>query len=511
MKATLTFLALAGMLVEASASAAEPAAFPRSTPEAQGIRSSAVLAFIDAAEKQAEGLHSLMIVRHGHVVAEGWWQPYERADPHTLWSLSKSFTSTSVGLAVAEGRLSIDDPVLKFFPDEVPAQPSDNLKAMRVRDLLAMSSGHHSDVLEKFSYGSPGVVRAFLALPVAHKPGTHWVYNTPATYMLSAIVQKATGATVLDYLRPRLFEPLGIRNPTWWTSADGVSLGGTGLNVTTEDIARFLQLYLQRGTWRGKQLVPADWVAAATSRQASNGSNPKSDWEQGYGYQFWRNRHNSYRGDGAYGQFGIVLPELDSVIAITAGFGDMQDELNLVWDHLRPGIEPRALPAADEDRKRLEERLRKLSLTPQDGSATSPMAREITGKRYNLPANDAGFESVGVDRAADGRTALVVRAGGQDRRLKVIPKTWTRGATLRVTSRDQPAAASGGWTSHDTYAARVCLYETSFCSTLRLQFAGDKLIYEQEGTLTFGGSESQKLIGKLQDAYRYLGNGAVSK
>ena len=503
MKTRLASLFLACILVKGSASAAQPAAFPRSTPEAQGIRSSAVLAFIDAAEKQAEGMHSLMIVRHGHVVAEGWWRPYERTDPHTLWSLSKSFTSTSVGLAVAEGRLSIDDPVLKFFPEDSPESPSDNLKGMRVRDLLAMSSGHHSDVLEKFSYNKPGAARAFLALPVAHKPGTHWVYNTPATYMLSAIVQKATGTTLLEYLRPRLFEPLGIRNPTWWTSADGVSLGGFGLNVTTEDIARFIQLYLQRGSWRGKQLVPAEWVAAATSRQVSNGSNPKSDWEQGYGYQFWRNRHNSFRGDGAYGQFGIVLPELDMVIAITAGLDDMQDELNLVWDHLLPGIAPKPLPAADGDRKRLEERLAKLSLAPQGGSATSPIAREVTGKRYNLPANDAGFEAVGVD-TADGSTVFVVRAGGEDRRLRIVPSTWTRGATLRVASGDQPAAASGGWTGDDTYAARVCLYETPFCSTLRLRFAGDELTYEQEGALTFGAPKRQNLVGRLGAAVASL-------
>ena len=137
--------------------------------------------------------------------------------------------------------------------------------------------------------------------------------------MLSAIVQKATGKTVLDYLRPRLFEPLGIENPTWETSPQGISLGGYGLSIRTEDIARFGQLYLQKGKWQGKQLVPAAWVEAATARQTSNGSNPKSDWDQGYGYQFWRCRHGAYRGDGAFGQFCIVMPEQDAVVAITSG------------------------------------------------------------------------------------------------------------------------------------------------------------------------------------------------
>ena len=298
---------LLGCAVAAVAAAETPQGLPRSSPEAQGIPSSAILAFVEAANEKAVGLHSLMLVRHGHVVAEGWWRPYERDDPHMLFSLSKSFASTGIGLAVAEGKLSLDDTVVSFFPEDVPAEPSENLKAMRVRDLLAMSTGTTRTISRTFSFdGSPvPLVRAFLTLPVAHKPGTHFLYNTPASYMLSAIVQKATGQTLVEYLGPRLFEPLGIQNPKWDASPQGISLGGYGLNATTEDIARFGQLYLQRGAWQGRQLLPAEWVAAATSRQTSNGSNPKSDWDQGYGYQFWRCRHGFYRGDGAFGQEAV--------------------------------------------------------------------------------------------------------------------------------------------------------------------------------------------------------------
>ena len=194
---------------------AQPPPLPRSTPEEQGIASSAILAFVEAAESKVDALHSLMVLRHGRVVAEGWWAPYQREDPHVLFSLSKSFASTGIGLAIAEGRLSLDDAVLSFFPDEAPVEPGENLKRMRVRDLLAMSAGHHADTIENFPYVDPAVsqTRAFLSLPVAHKPGTHFVYNTPASFMLSAIVQKATGTTLFEYLKPRLFEPLGIANP----------------------------------------------------------------------------------------------------------------------------------------------------------------------------------------------------------------------------------------------------------------------------------------------------------
>src|SRR4051794_37381151 len=250
-----TLLLLVLLTCTASTSFAE--GLPRSSPEAQGVSSAAISSFVEAANKDVQSLHSFMLVRHGHVVAEGWWAPYSAGSRHELYSLSKSFTSTAVGLAVAEGKLSVDDEVLKFFPDDAPPDPSKNLKAMRIADLLRMSTGHQS---EPSFREQPNWAKAFLTHDVPFKPGTHFLYNTAATYMLSAVVQKATGQTVLDYLRPRLFDPLGIEDPTWGTSPQGVSLGGYGLSVRTEDIARFGQLYLNKGRWGGKQLVPEFWV-----------------------------------------------------------------------------------------------------------------------------------------------------------------------------------------------------------------------------------------------------------
>lgn len=267
---------------------------PRSTPERQGISSADILDFVDTADKQIDTMNSFMLIRHGSVVAEGWWGPYDAQTPHVLYSLSKSFTSTAVGLAIAEGKMSLDDQVLKFFPDNAPADPSANLKAMRVRDLLRMATGNQTEA-PILTQDQPWAM-TFLAHPVPFKPGTHFLYNSPGTYMLSAIVQKVTGMTVLDYLKPRLFEPLGIDNPSWVLSPQGISAGAYGLSLRTEDIARFGQLYLQKGKWQGKQLVPSEWITEATARQTANGSSPNSDWDQGYGYQFWRSRHNTYRG-----------------------------------------------------------------------------------------------------------------------------------------------------------------------------------------------------------------------
>ncbi len=344
---------------------AAEASLPRSTPEAQGVSSQAVLDFVETVDKKIDTLHSFMVVRHGFVIAEGWWKPEAADKPHILMSLSKSFTSTAVGLAIEEGKLGLDDPVLKFFPDEAPPDPSANLKALTVRDLLTMTGGH--DTEPKSAHGAP-TVKQFLAHPFVHKPGTHFQYNTMGTYTLSAIVSKVTGQTVLDYLRPRLFEPLGIDRPDWDRSPEGYSLGGYGLHLRTEDIAKFGQLYLQNGEWQGRQLIPKQWVEQATSKQVPNEQQDHakigSDWQQGYGFQFWRCTHNAVRGDGAGGQFCVVMRDQDAVVAITADTGNMQGELNAIWDKLLPAFQARALPEDPAAQEKLKAAVGNLEAHP---------------------------------------------------------------------------------------------------------------------------------------------------
>jgi CubicO group peptidase (beta-lactamase class C family) len=338
---------------------------PRSTPEEQGIPSAAIRAYIEAADKEINTLHSFMIVRHGHVIGEAWWKPETADKKHVMWSLSKSFNSTAVGLAIEEGKLGLEDPVLKFFPTEAPAEPSDNLKAMRVRDLLTMSGGH--DVEPKFDVMVGPTVKEFLAHPVVHKPGTYFRYNSPGSYTLSAIVTKATGQKVLDYLTPRLFEPLGIDSPEWGSTAEGYNFGGWGLFIRTEDIAKFGQLYLQKGKWKGKQLLPEKWVEVATSKQVDNSKAPSArttDWQRGYGFQFWRCQNNCFRGDGRDGQICLVMPDQDAVIAITAQTGQMQTELDLVWKHLLPAFTANALPANDAEVEKLKQAALNLTAHP---------------------------------------------------------------------------------------------------------------------------------------------------
>ena len=502
-------VALLGIIATAVPVAAQ-SALPRSSPERQGIASAAILAFVEQADTAIDAMHSFMLVRHGSVVAEGWWSPYDSQTPHMLYSLSKSFTSTAVGLAIAEGKLSLDDEVLKFFPEDAPAQPSENLRAMRVRDLLRMNTGQESEVQLWPWWDQPladtlgeSWTRRFLAHPVPFKPGTRFLYNSPGTFMLSAIVQKVTGMTVLDYLRPRLFEPLGIEHPVWQPNPQGITVGGVGLLIRTEDIARFGQLYLQHGVWNGRQLIPASWVAAATAMQTANGSSPESDWDQGYGYQFWRSRHNSYRGDGAFGQYCLVLPEADAVIVITSGVRDMQAVMNLVWDTLLPAMQPRALPEDPAARGRLATKLAGLTLRPAPGKPTSPLARRTSRRWYVFPQNDPGIQAMALDLSSRS-PALLVRTGAGETRTPFRFGAWERsrdGFTSRLDHMlSVPAhpllATSGAWSGDSVFTIKLALYETPYVATLRLQFDRDRLVLDTEYNVSFGPTKQPQLIGQ---------------
>lgn len=323
---------------------------PRSTPKTEKVNEKGITNFLEAAKTSGMDLHSLMIVRNGNVVAEHWLGDHAANKPHVMFSVSKTFTATAIGFAAAEGKLKVTDKVISFFPDKSPSNVNENLKALEIRHLLMMSSGHDVEPGGDLR-NSPDTdwVEMFLAAPFEHQPGSHYVYNSFATYMLSAIIQKVTGEKLINYLYPRLFRPLGIVGVTWEESPQKINIGGWGLYVKTEDMAKLGLLILQKGEWNGKQLLPESWFDEATrshieslpagTRKEDLKIKPKdSDWLQGYGYQMWRSRHNSFRADGKDGQFILVLPEKNTVIAITANIGDMQAELNLVWKHLLPAL-----------------------------------------------------------------------------------------------------------------------------------------------------------------------------
>lgn len=440
------------------------------------MSSARLLACVDALDTRLAHVHSLMVVRRGHVVAEGWWAPYRADRPHALFSLSKSVTSTAIGLLVEDGLLALDDRVVDLLPDAAPAVVDERLATLRLRHLLSMSTGQARDGLEEVGE-STGWARHILGVPVTVEPGTRFMYQTGATYLLAAIATRVTGERLLDHLTPRLLAPLGIEGATWERSPDGIDVGGFGLSMTTEDVAAFGQLYLQRGRWHGQQLVPEVWVDMATAAHVSNGDPAfPSDWTQGYGFQFWRSRHGGYRGDGAFGQLCLVLPAQDAVVAVTAGLPDMQDELDVIWETLLPALgHEAALPPDPEADALLAQRLGSLCLPVPGGAPTSPRLGPGALRRVSLD-RDSMLSSLELS-AADETLEVRLVGPGLDVRISCGHGRWAEGGVAAfdgvrpITDRpSSPLAGAYAWASDDVLEVRAWATDTTFAWDLAVVF-----------------------------------------
>lgn len=405
-----------------------------STPEAEGVSSEGIVQFFDALEGENNEIHSFVIIRHGKIISEAWWKPYGKDLRHVMYSVSKSFTSIGVGIAISENKLKLTDKVYTFFPESTPDTLSANMKDMTVEDLLKMATGMNTDPLY-VARSAKNWPLLFLSSPVENKPGSVFKYNNMATFMLSAIVQKATGQKLVDYLKPRLFDPLGITNYKWDDTPEGYTLGAIGLKITSYDMARFGQLMLQKGNWQGKQLVPSSWVEAASYFQIQGNApeNPTprefNDWEQGYGYQFWRGRENSYRADGLGGQFIIVLPEKDAVVVLTAAATNTQKELDLVWKHLVPAMHDKVLPENKEALAILKSRIDVLS-GERLVERPSKLAKKISGKHIEVSKNEAGISGLSIYIDGADNMSLKIFHGNEVSEMKADYGDWELSNTL---------------------------------------------------------------------------------
>jgi CubicO group peptidase (beta-lactamase class C family) len=459
---------------------------PRSTPEAQGISSAGIIKFLEAITEIKQEFHSLMILRHGTVVAEGWWAPYSSEHKQQLYSLSKSFTGTAIGLAVRERLLTVDDPIIKFFPDWLPQTISENLAALKVRHLLSMSVGHARDAILILEASAPGVPweKTFLAQPVVFEPGSQFMYNSGASFMLSSIVKKVTGKTAQEYLNPRLYEPLNITNTTWGENFEGVNMGASHLRIPTEDIAKFGQLYLQNGVWQGKQIISKEWVKEASSKQMSNGKNDSS-WGYGYGFQFWLNPPGGYRADGAFGQYSMILPELDAVVAITSESIKTKDTMQIVWDVLLPEMKNMPLTENKTDYNQLQQKLKSLKYEPPKISTTSSIASKNSGKEFILDKNPFNTKSVSFTFEGDKCLFVLKEDGKSDINITNGMGYWIRKGnykpsahslfSLRRIDFDSIVAASATWQDDKTLLLTWRFIETVHGDQLTCIFDEDQL------------------------------------
>lgn len=439
---------------------------PTSSPSAQHVDARGVLALVDALEAGGHDPHSLLIARHGHVIARGWWAPYAAERNQLVYSLSKSFTAATVGLLVDAGRVSLDDKVFDLIPaSEIPAgaEVHERFARLTLGHCLTMATGHEVDawtpaVLRAAHTpagdGTDPVLGAILAAPPEQEPGTVWAYNQVATYLAGAVVRAVTGEGLLEFARPRLLDPLGAHDVRWHRTATGRELAFSGIHVGTEAILALAQTHLDHGAWLGEPLLSPEWVARATTPTGlpNTEADPNPDWAQGYGCSFWIARHG-YRGDGAYGQYAIVLPEQDIAIAITSEAVDMQAVLDVVWEHLLPAVDRRGDAAADAE---LVERLEGLRVPTLASTGTGP--EEASWTRSPDSTLPEAYAAVSLTRAG-AAYELVLEHDGTKVPLAVGDGEWVE-SLLAVQGAELPVMGAGGWQEDGTFAADLRLIET---------------------------------------------------
>jgi CubicO group peptidase (beta-lactamase class C family) len=450
----------------------------RARPEKHGVDPRAIVAFLDEVAGAGLELHSFMLARGWDVIVEAWWAPYRADRPHMMHSLTKSVAVSGVAVALKEKLFSIDDKVVAFFPEELPAQVSDNLAAMSVRDLLTMRTGHEKEISGSvWRQIKTSWVAEFFKVPVVHRPGTRFVYSSAASFMLSAIVTRITGQTLRDYMEPRFFKPLGISGLSWDVGPGGINPGGNGLTWKTVDSLKLGMLYAQKGRWNDAQILTPQWVEDATRAQVDEGV---------YGYQWWIGPGKAFYAVGLFTQMSIVFPDHDAVLAVTSAIDESERLTPIVWKHFPAAFSRSGRPADATAHASLVERTRNLSVLPALGAASSDVARRISGKPFRATPNAEGIESLRFDFAGD-RCRFTLRDARGEHAVEAGLGRWIEGRTSmtgnKLHHQYQPESmvvvAAGQWTKPGTFQMTWQFAETAFRDTVVCRFTDDTLTFDR--------------------------------
>lgn len=494
--------------------------FMRVTPESVGIDSGDIEWLLDRLESGFTEPHGLMIMRHGKICAEGWWNPYAPGIRHGLQSHSKTYAATAIGIAYTEGIVKLDERIIDIFPEYAPEQPSENLKRLTVHDVLCMGCG-----MDEMPMATEHWIRDFLHTPVNHTPGTTYMYNSVGSSILSAIIVKKTGMSMHEYLKPRLYDKIGIfsDNHRWMKMPDGCEVGGGGLFATTEDNLRLMKLYADGGVWEGERILDDEYVKRATTLQNESATEAKNnplakDNFVGYGYQIWMCRPKGvYRADGAMGQFTIVVPDKDMIIAITenaSGAHWAQTTLDVMWEFLER-IENH--PAKEENTEKsecLKNRMGRLALPNPKCAPYSPIAANIEGRQWRVIDGDFYMEDVGVAQHMSGcelpqpidvfcfhftSDEIVMDWENREEKERLVIATdgSRRHNTLpgRLISQ---VLLSGAWISENKLEVKARYIETCKEETLLFTFEEKKLKITNS-TIEFGMQKEIEIFAEAED------------
>lgn len=464
----------------------------RSTPEEQGVPSETIGKFFQQVKEKGYDVHGLMMLRHGKVIAEHWWAPYSPQYQHAMFSATKTFTSMAIGFAVQEGLLNIEDKVISFFPDMLPDTISPQLAKLTVKHLLTMSVGH-----APASYAGSGSsqVRSFLAAKFAYEPGTSFAYNISASHMLSHILTRVAHLTIYEYLKPRLLEPLGIKDVIWEMDNDGINMGNGGSHMYTSDMAKMGLFLINKGKWNGKQLLNAAWIEAATKphifqhpeRTPEENEKVADDGSQGYGYQIWMGRRHSYRAIGGQNQLIMVIPEYDFVLVCHSRIADEAGFNSLIYDMLPSMSKTKLKP---NNAYNLKAEIAKYETKrPFAGSSTHKVATST--RRYKMEENVAGINSLLFRFDGSGNCHLTFVTSSAIHNIPFGLDSWLYGMTDRTLSIARtvypnamgvtPVHTAGicTWTSENQLSAYyLSMFNPGSDETMRFTFDGDQLKME---------------------------------
>lgn len=357
-------------------------------PETMGISSSDILEFIKTLEDSGTEMHGMMILRHGNVVAKGWWEPFSASMVHGSQSLTKTVTGTAYGIAELEGILSKDELIVDVFPEFLKYTKGSYWDELKVLHLLTMGSG-----MEKMPAVTDSEwIRKYFTMEIVHKPGTAFFYNSVACSLVGACIQKRSGMSIRDYLTPRLFDKIGMnaKNIKWLKHPDGLENCSGGILTTTEDNARMMQLYLQGGKWNGEQIISKEWAQMATKTLNPHIKSDEPDIS--YGGMMWI-KGDAFYADGAMGQYAVGFPKQDMVISLNQTMASQKtiENVRKALFGFAQKAQNQALPANDTAYKKLQDKLADLQLTPVNVSACKGNVSLCNGRTMSIYEGRAVF------------------------------------------------------------------------------------------------------------------------
>jgi CubicO group peptidase (beta-lactamase class C family) len=466
----------------------------RGAPSASGVDADAVVSFLDEVEAGGLELHSLMLHRRGHVVAEAWRWPYGADRPRIMHSLAKSLTACAVGLALEDGCFALEDKVVSFFPDALPSTVGDNLAAMTVEDLLTMRTGHAAEVGGPLWRGiETSWVDEFFRIPVVHPPGGTFVYSSAASYMLAAIIWRTTGQTLHQYLRPRILEPMGVKGETWDLGTDGFNPGGNGFTGRTADVLKLGILHAQEGVWEGRRLLPKAWIDTATRGHADNGH---------YGYHWVTYDNGTFAAVGMFVQMAMVFPRERATLALTGAIDGSDKILPVTFRHF-----PRAFGAARSDRgdadARLGARLQAIPVRRPLGSEPVSSAWKLPSTRFEIAPNPLGVTEAAIELTTETCALHLTDAEGRHT-VTAGRDAWVEGRTdmpgrelhhgYRL--RDAVVVAGAQWLDAQTLQFTWIFAETAFRDTVTCRFTDEGVTIEREVNINSAARRQPTLTGR---------------